>query len=247
MSTEPANNSPAKSSIEPTAGTTGEASPRQAAQIDPTTGNTAAPAMATTSSNSKSKKTNEKGRKASTTIGSDLDRLLTDHMVKYKLTESEALRQLIEAGLGQKHIALIPRAHPKEFELFIGKINDLRRDLHSVRSRLNAPLPTARDEQLCKQVLQWRETADRLLKELPKLMEEARGHLNELTGLTAEKRESIRELNLYLQDWIDQSPRLREQALKRGDTGSVKTHEEHLHRFNVLKSFIDGFGLSKEN
>jgi len=106
---------------------------------------------------------------------------------------AEAIRQLIEDGTTHSpRIILAPQTPPPLLEEFLGALASWRRDLVSVRSRLNAPLPRDQaDSALLEQVQAWRQKSNELITEIDHLLESARSVHRILTSITPDKLAKI--------------------------------------------------------
>lgn len=149
---------------------------------------------------------------------------------------SEAIRQLIEDGATRSpRIILTPITPPEPLEEFIGAMAGWRRDLVSVRSRLNAPLPRNQEDlALLEQVQAWRQKSKYLITEIDHLLESARFVHRNLTSITPEKLARL----------CGVAPSLI--SVKEGLEANIKTKGESPMQLERLQMICDLLTLLKE-
>jgi len=152
--------------------------------------------------------------------------------------ESEAINRLVAAGFGHPAPTLQPRALRRELELFATLVLDWMRAFHAVRSRVNAPLPTKRDERLTELVLQWRAASAERLAELPGLIDAINAAHKALTSLTAEKVKALKELQTPLDKWIALNEDALSKAKKTGDQEAIDGRSQNIKAFRAVKDLL---------
>jgi len=159
-----------------------------------------------------------------------------DRVAETGCSVAEAIRQLIEDGATRSpRIILTPITPPEPLEEFIGALAGWRRDLVSVRSRLNAPLPRNQEDlALLEQVQTWRQKSKDLITEIDHLLESARFVHGNLTSITPEKLASIYALVPSLIHF------------KRGFEATIKTKGESPAQLKSLRMICDILTLLKE-
>ena len=186
----------------------------------------------------KKRKSNKVNFRADTEM---LDRI-SEYARAAGLKESEAGRQLVEAGLGQPRVIITPKTPLADLELFVGALMAFIRILGSVKSRLNAPMPEGDDPKLVALVTKWRSVSAACLEEIPNFIEGARGFTAILTNLDSEKIRKLRWLHPTLQRWIQQYSDL---IAKGGTPKEISNHESALENFRTLATLIEDLGILK--
>ena len=187
------------------------------------------------------KKRTKKSNKLDFRADDELLNLVLERMALTGMSESETMRQLVEAGLGAPVIILTPKAPPEQLEVFLGAMQSWRRDFQAVKSRLNAPMPrNLDDEELVSLVKQWRTQSQLLLDRIPKEFDFAKGVLKIMTSLIPEKIKWLRDEHKTLRRWKKDRE---EKAAKETNIITKGNHELHARNYQTLIELIEDLGI----
>ncbi len=184
-----------------------------------------------------------KSNKFTFRVDDDLQYSITQYAIAAGIDESEAARRLIEMGLGKSHIVISPKSPPQLLEFFAGALKSWSKDLATIKSRLNAPMPTTDDKDLVALVTNWRSIAAQLQSHVPTLIQSAQAVSDLLTSLNSEKIKLLRNLHAQLVKWIaSREATLTKQGLPEAEAAS---HKSVLKSYCALRSLIEELGIIK--
>lgn len=233
---------PEPSTADPTIKSQDGVQPKQAAQLSDKVETVAAlvegqsPKPPGTQSKRKTNKVSFRG-------DDDLLYAISEYAIAAGVDESEAARRLIATGLGKTHIVITPKSPPELLEFFAGALKTWSRDFATIKSRLNAPMPTTADKELVTLVTNWRSIAAQLQSHVPTLIQSAQSLADLLTSLNAKKIESLRDRYSLLLKWIAS----RKASLAKGglSENEVATQKSILEQYDIIKSLIEDLGIIK--